>query len=331
MTCNLRHCAGLRHPIRPIGFKLQVIFCQRALNHRILLRKMIFRENKASCGSSPPRKTCRWFRLACSFIHIVLFTFFYSHSLTHALADTLAHTYTHIQTHAHAHTRVHTRVHTRAHIPPRILSHTRTHKKWFANAHTHSHTHTPPPPHTHTCINTHRRAGEGGHPWGVIMTAEWVFFFGEAQISFECHQQLFFLLCKYFVMVEMSFFWGRGAFLLFPCFVHTCDMSDSYVWDDVFMCVTWRIHVCDMTHSCVWHDAFMCVTWRIHACDMTHSCVWHDSFICVTWCIHVSLFLFLSLSHTLLLSLSLLHERTTSLSHTYISVPSKVLLCGVES
>ena len=43
------------------------------------------------------------------------------------------------------------------------------------------------------------------------------------------------------------------------------------------------IHMCDMTQSYVWHDSFICVTWRIHMCDMTHSYVWHDSFICATW------------------------------------------------
>jgi len=80
-------------------------------------------------------------------------------------------------------------------------------------------------------------------------------------------------------------------------FVHMCDMTHSYLWHDLFICVTWFIHKCDMTHSYVWHGSFIRVTWLIHMCDMTHSHVWHDSsirdmthwhvwhhsFICVTW------------------------------------------------
>ena len=73
-----------------------------------------------------------------------------------------------------------------------------------------------------------------------------------------------------------------------------CDLNDSYVWHDSFICVTWLLHACDTTHSYVWHGSFICVTWRIdicvtwliHLCDMTHSYVWHDSFICVTWLRH---------------------------------------------
>jgi len=81
-----------------------------------------------------------------------------------------------------------------------------------------------------------------------------------------------------------------------------CDMTYSYVWHDLFICVTWLIHMCDMTYSYVWHDLFISVTWLIYLCmtthssrvtilmrmcDMTHSCVWHDSFMCMTWLIHV--------------------------------------------
>jgi len=40
-----------------------------------------------------------------------------------------------------------------------------------------------------------------------------------------------------------------------------------------------------MTHSYVWHDLFICVTWLIHMCDMTHSYVKHDSFCRCTWLI----------------------------------------------
>ena len=60
-------------------------------------------------------------------------------------------------------------------------------------------------------------------------------------------------------------------------------MTNSYVWHDSFICVTWLTDMFDMTHSYVWHDAFICVTWLTDMFDMTHSYVWHDSFICVTW------------------------------------------------
>jgi len=54
-----------------------------------------------------------------------------------------------------------------------------------------------------------------------------------------------------------------------------CDMTQLYVWNDSFICVTWLIHMCDMTHSCVWCGSFICVR------DMTHSCVWCGPFMCV--------------------------------------------------
>ena len=66
------------------------------------------------------------------------------------------------------------------------------------------------------------------------------------------------------------------------------NMTDSYVWHDSFICVTWLIHMCDITSPYVWHDSFRRVTSPIHMCDMTHSYVWHDSFICVTWLSHTS-------------------------------------------
>ena len=75
-------------------------------------------------------------------------------------------------------------------------------------------------------------------------------------------------------------------------------MSRSYVWLDMFICVTWLrlrilnmqtpqrisffflqttrlIHTCDITPSFQWRDAFIC--------NITRSCAWHDSFIRVTW------------------------------------------------
>ena len=61
-----------------------------------------------------------------------------------------------------------------------------------------------------------------------------------------------------------------------------CDMTHSYVWQDLFTCVIWLIHMCDMTPSYVWLDLYVLphsyfVTWLIHMCDMTPSYVWHDS------------------------------------------------------
>jgi len=52
---------------------------------------------------------------------------------------------------------------------------------------------------------------------------------------------------------------------------------------DTFMCVTWHVYVCDVSRLCVWHDTFMCVTWHVYVCDMTHLCVWHDSPVSVMW------------------------------------------------
>jgi len=79
--------------------------------------------------------------------------------------------------------------------------------------------------------------------------------------------------------------WFSGSFICVTWFVHTCDMTHSYVWHDSYTCVTRFILMCDMTHSYVQHDSFLCVTWLIHMCDMTHSYAWHDSFIRATWLI----------------------------------------------
>jgi len=110
----------------------------------------------------------------------------------------------------------------------------------------------------------------------------------------------------------------HASFACVPCLIHTCEMTHSDVWHDIFIwwheaCihVTWLIHVWDMTHSYVRHDSFICATWQIHvtyesrhradfesqvshsvAClihmhGMIHSRVWHDSFICATWLIHM--------------------------------------------
>ena len=48
--------------------------------------------------------------------------------------------------------------------------------------------------------------------------------------------------------------------------IHTCNMTNSYVWHDSFIRVTWLIR-----------DSFIRVTWLMHTRGMTHSCVRHDS------------------------------------------------------
>ena len=65
--------------------------------------------------------------------------------------------------------------------------------------------------------------------------------------------------------------------------IHTCDMTNSWVWHDPF---TW----CGMAHSLVWHDSFICVTWLIHLCDLCDITFWHvghDSFTYMTWHIYM--------------------------------------------
>jgi len=69
--------------------------------------------------------------------------------------------------------------------------------------------------------------------------------------------------------------------------IHLCDITYSFVWHDLFICVAWLVHVCDMTRSCLWRDSFICVTWLIHVRDMTHSYVWHAVCIRATWLIRM--------------------------------------------
>ena len=112
--------------------------------------------------------------------------------------------------------------------------------------------------------------------------------------------------------------------------VHTrlkeeCEMTRSYLWNDLFTCAASLILECDMTSSCdmvvyvcgvtpsrVWHD---CVMWLVCIWNTARSWAWHDSFVRVTWFVqcatwlfswvwHVSLAHFLSLSHTHTYSLS---------------------------
>jgi len=87
-------------------------------------------------------------------------------------------------------------------------------------------------------------------------------------------------------MVSNSCVW-HDSFISVTWLTYMCDMTHSCVWCDSFICVIWLIHMCAMTRSYVWYDSFICVPWLVHMCDMSHSCVWHDSFICVTCLIHV--------------------------------------------
>ena len=75
-----------------------------------------------------------------------------------------------------------------------------------------------------------------------------------------------------------------------------------YMWQDLFICVTWLIHIFDMSHSyerlsrnreapatnavLVWQDSSISVTWLMHMCAMTQSYVtWLC--LCVPSLIHV--------------------------------------------
>ena len=67
---------------------------------------------------------------------------------------------------------------------------------------------------------------------------------------------------------------------LIICVRYVCDTTCLSVWRDLSICVKRFLHTFDMTHSYVRHDPFICVTWRIHAFDwLIHPHVWHDSFI----------------------------------------------------
>jgi len=102
-------------------------------------------------------------------------------------------------------------------------------------------------------------------------------------------------------------FWGSQRPLWRPhvtCLIHMCsityltwlipmcDMSYSFVWHDVFICVCLRAAVStmetagDMPHPNVWRDSFAFATWLNYICDMSHSYLWHDVWIYVTWPIH---------------------------------------------
>jgi len=103
--------------------------------------------------------------------------------------------------------------------------------------------------------------------------------------------------------------WGYIS-AIFPPF-HMCDMTNSRMWYDLLVCVTWCIHLgdlaCDMTHSHVWVTLFHCYvcvkrlnlwptqlvdmhamtySWQLLVCDTTHSHAATKSSKYVTWRIH---------------------------------------------
>jgi len=86
------------------------------------------------------------------------------------------------------------------------------------------------------------------------------------------------------LIIKASPYARPNSLMCMPCM---CNMTDSYVWHDSFICVTWCVCMCGVTHSYVWHDSFICVTWLVHAWDMTHWYVWRDSLMCLAWSIHV--------------------------------------------
>jgi len=81
---------------------------------------------------------------------------------------------------------------------------------------------------------------------------------------------------------------GQDSIICGAWLIHMWHASIyMYLGPDSFMCgrdactnmntwneaVSW-IHSRDMTHSYVWHDAFICWTWLIHMWDIIHSCLW---------------------------------------------------------
>jgi len=69
---------------------------------------------------------------------------------------------------------------------------------------------------------------------------------------------------------------------LFSCVRH--DMTNSYVWLDSFICVTWLVYMCNTTLSNIWNNSFIRVTWLIHTEVKTlqqkqcpaRTCVWQQ-------------------------------------------------------
>jgi len=134
-----------------------------------------------------------------------------------------------------------------------------------------------------------------------IWSVTWIIHMCEITHSFVWHDS--FTWAKRLIH---SFAHKRGAAVYVMCDIHCsyvsnvagllnmCDISLSYVWHDLFICVTWLFYTCDMTPSEVWHDSIKCVTWRIHSCGVKGGLQriyrvtwllnrWQVSFKCVTW------------------------------------------------
>jgi len=69
---------------------------------------------------------------------------------------------------------------------------------------------------------------------------------------------------------------------------HICDMNESYVWYDSFICVCRerRMHPWEAQIPVI-HDSFICETWLVHMWDMTHLHEWHESVMSVIRLIHM--------------------------------------------
>jgi len=86
----------------------------------------------------------------------------------------------------------------------------------------------------------------------------------------------------------------HASFICVTWLIHMCDMTISYAWHDVFICVR-LMHVCTClcSHTTTRalinkrHTYLMRMTWLIHMCDTTHSLACHDHFISVTRIIHM--------------------------------------------
>jgi len=88
---------------------------------------------------------------------------------------------------------------------------------------------------------------------------------------------------------------GVMAFSVNGMGVYMCDMTQSYMWYDASIYVTWFSFMCDMTwqrhrdgfqsqryiHLHMWHTSIILVTWFVHTCDMTHPCM------CIHVCIRI--------------------------------------------
>ena len=127
-----------------------------------------------------------------------------------------------------------------------------------------------------------------------------------------------------------------------------CDITDSYVRHDSFICATWLIHMCDTTHSYVrhdsvyrrihmcdvtyafeWHDSSVRVTW-FHTCVMTHSYVWNDLFIHATWFIHTSDMFDCHVCNDSFIYVTWLHH-ICAIAHLYVCHNSSILVTRFKS